>query len=95
MTKTIVLPARGIPEQTLGIDSLLVIPSQSRLIVNTTEMGTQFERTLTEAELESVLSLVEPAVKAKVAEASVVDVAVEGPKEEPKEKPVPEGEIVG
>lgn len=81
--KNIILPAREIAEQTLTIESLMIIPSQSRLIVQTGDMAHQFERELTEAELETVLALVEPAVQAKVALATVVDVVKEEPVVDP------------
>lgn len=90
MTRIIRLPAQEIPEKVLPIESVLVIPDQSRMIVNTgAALNENFERTLSGEELDSILDMVEPAVTAKVAMAKV-EVAVE----EPVEKaPLGDGEV--
>lgn len=76
--RNIIIPAREIPEQTLHIENILIIPDQMRMVVNTGDLtNTNFERVLTDEELDTVLDLIEPAVTAKFETASVVAVPVE------------------
>ncbi|MFA6158985.1 MAG: hypothetical protein WC763_05200 [Candidatus Paceibacterota bacterium] len=84
--KVISIPARQIAEQTLEIEQIFIIPDQSRLIVQTEDYTHNFERVLSPAELEMILALVEPAVKATLAGALVIEKVV-------TEEPVVEGPV--
>lgn len=81
--KQIRIPARMIEERTSPIVHIQIMPLNDNRMIVTTEDDQQFERVLSEAEFASVLVLVEPAVTAKIADATIEDIVrVEAVEEE-------------
>uniref|UniRef100_A0A6M3XW25 Uncharacterized protein n=1 Tax=viral metagenome TaxID=1070528 RepID=A0A6M3XW25_9ZZZZ len=86
--KIITIPARQIPEQTLDIVQIMLIPSQSRIIVQTSDINMQLERTVSPEESDTIISIATGAVTDKYPEATVAEKVVEAIVKEPVTEPV-------